>query len=106
MSPDATKTTGFLFDEQFIRADYFFSTASSLPKQGKSHKILLEISFNPPGKSDIIDLRVVKSVLIICQPKEVIEAVVHREIREFLQLFPSVETQAKQEKVSSLSMAE
>jgi hypothetical protein len=102
---DATKTTAFLFDEQFIKAQYFFSTASALPRQGKSHKILLEISFNPPGKNEKVDLRVVKSVLILCQPKEVIEAVVQREIREFLQLFSSVDTNLKQEEALSLSMA-
>ena len=84
--------TRFSFDDQFIEAGYFFSNAAPVSKAGKSHKILVGVSFNHPLTGDKIDLRVIKSILILCQPKEVIDAVVNREIKEFLQMFPSIET--------------
>lgn len=105
--PATTNTiseTGFTLNDESVKASYFFSNATPVSKAGKSHKILMEISFTHPLTGDQIDLRVIKSILILCQPKEVIEAVVLREIKEFLQLFPSIEPKVKTETLFPMAL--
>lgn len=86
-TPDTKTFTSFFFNEIIVRAEYFFTNAPA-EYMSNRHKILIEIKFRHPDTGEQIDLRVVKSILLLCQPKEVIEVVVHREIREFLQMFP------------------
>lgn len=91
LTDEAKKSTSLCFDEQVIAVEYGFSSAASESYTAKSHKILIEIHFVHPVRKERVDLCVVKSVLILCQPAEVVEAVIRREVKEFLQLFPSAE---------------
>ncbi len=86
---DSKNTTKLFYNERFVTIEYFFTNAASESFASKSHKILIELSFTNPVTGEQVDLCVVKSVLLLCQPVEVIEAVVQREAREFLKLFPA-----------------
>lgn len=86
---DLKNTSKLLYNENFVSIDYFFANAASESHAGKSHKVLIELSFFHPVTGESVDLRVVKSVLILSQPVAVIEAVIQREVKEFLNLFPA-----------------
>ena len=81
--------TYLCYEEQELKVRYRFTNASKESSASKSHKVLIELSFVHPATGEQFDLCVIKSVLLLCQPSEVIEAVIHREVKEFLGLFCS-----------------
>lgn len=74
----------FIFNEQAIQAAYSFAEYTDR-HQWNSGKVWLDILFVHPENNTPANVRVAKSNLILCQPKEVIEAIVYREIKAFLQ---------------------
>jgi hypothetical protein len=81
-----TNAPAFLHNETAIQVEYSFSEYTDIPLWTSSNKIWLDILFVHPENDEVASVRVVKSNLILCQPKEVIEAIVHREVRSFLSL--------------------
>ena len=76
----------FFYNEQAIQAAYSFAEYNDARQWTNAGKIWLDILFVHPQSNTPATVRVAKSNLILFQPKEVIEAIVHREIRSFLQL--------------------
>lgn len=81
-----TKAPTFLHNNNPIQVAYSFSEYTDNPRWHNSNKVWLDILFVHPENEEPANVRVAKSNLILCQPKEVIEAIVHREIRSFLSL--------------------
>ena len=86
---DLKNSSTLFYEESFVHIGYFFTNAGPESYASKSHKVLIEMSFVHPVTAEQVDLCVVKSVLLLCQPVEVVEAVVQREVKEFLNLFPA-----------------
>ena len=74
----------FIYNELPIQAAYSFAEYTDR-QYWNSSKVWLDILFVHPENGTPANVRIVKSNLILCQPKEVIEAIVHREIKNFLQ---------------------
>jgi len=81
------KTTApdYYYNDQPLTVEYSFSEFIETPRWHTSNKLWLDILFVHPQNEEAVTIRVTKPTLILCQPREVIEAVVHREIRHFLQ---------------------
>ncbi len=75
----------FMHNQHAIQAAYSFAEYTETPRWSSSGKIWLDILFVHPENDTPANVRVAKSNLILCQPKEVIEAIVYREIKSFLQ---------------------
>lgn len=82
-----TAAPAFYYNDKAIQADYSFAEYTDAHRWNASGKIWLDILFVHPENGTPASVRVAKSNLILCQPKEVVEAIVHREIKSFLQ-FP------------------
>lgn len=80
-----TKAPAYFYNDQLLTVEYSFSEHIQPQRWLTSNKLWLDILFVHPQKEEAVTIRVAKSTLILCQPREVIEAVVHREIRHFLQ---------------------
>jgi hypothetical protein len=76
---------GYFYNEHLLTVEYSFSEYAPENRRMTSSKVWLDILFVHPQNSEAVTMRIAKSTLILCQPKDVIEAVVHREIRHFLQ---------------------
>jgi len=89
MLPDIQKTEApaYLYNDQLLTVEYSFAEYKQTYFE-MSGKLWLDILFVHPQKEEVVTIRVAKSTLILCQPKEMIEAVVYREIRNFLQQGP------------------
>jgi hypothetical protein len=75
----------FIYNDHAIQADYSFAEYTDTHRWNASGKIWLDILFVHPENGTPATVRVAKSNLILCQPKEVIEAIVYREVKSFLQ---------------------
>lgn len=84
-STTKTEAPAYLYHEQLLVVEYSFSEYRPAYFELSSNKIWLNILFMHPQQEESVTIQVAKSTLVLCQPKEVIEAVVHREIRNFLQ---------------------
>ncbi len=84
------QTPIFLHNDNLIQVAYSFSEYTENPQWNNSSKVWLDILFVHPENDEPANVRVAKSNLILHQPKEVVEAIVHREVRSFLQLPLSV----------------
>lgn len=82
-STSKQQTPLFLHNESLIQVAYSFS---EFTRWNNSSKVWLDILFVHPENDEPASVRVAKSNLILHQPKEVVEAIVHREVRSFLQL--------------------
>lgn len=80
-----TPAPAFFYNDQTIQSAYSFAEYTDAHQWRTSGKIWLDILFVHPENGTPASVRVAKSNLILCQPKEVIEAIVHREIKTFLQ---------------------
>jgi len=80
-----TEAPAYFYNDQLLTVEYSFSEYVPAQRWLTSSKLWLDILFVHPQVEEAVTIRVAKSTLILCQPKEVIEAVVHREIRHFLQ---------------------
>ena len=76
----------FLHHESAIEVAYSFSEYSEKASWTNHTKVWLDILFVHPHSDEPASVRVAKSNLILHQPKEVVEAIVHREVRSFLQM--------------------
>jgi hypothetical protein len=81
---NSKQAPAFIYNEMPIQADYSFAEYNDR-YQWNSNKVWLDILFVHPENGTPANVRVAKSNLILCQPKEVIEAIVYREIKSFLQ---------------------
>lgn len=77
---------GFLHNENNFEVAYSFSEYTEKKSWSNNTKVWLDILFVHPQSDEPASVRVAKSNLILHQPKEVVEAIVHREIRDFLQM--------------------
>jgi len=80
-----TEAPAYFYNDQLLTVEYSFAEDKPSCLEMSSNKLWLDILFVHPQQDEAVTIRVAKSTLILCQPKEVIEAVVHREIRNFLQ---------------------
>ena len=81
---DKTAAPSFIYNNQAVEVQYSFAEYTATSRWNNTHKVWLDILFVHPLSSEVANIRVAKSSLLLCQPKEVIEAIIHREIREFL----------------------
>ncbi len=75
----------YFYHQQYLAVEYSFLPTEEIHYGMHSAHLWLDIVLEHPHRGGSINIRVIKSNLIVCQPREVIEAVVHREIRHFLQ---------------------
>jgi hypothetical protein len=80
-----TNAPAYYYNDELLTVEYSFSEYKPANPWMSSSKLWLDILFTRPQDNQAVMIRVAKSNLILCQPREVIEAVVHREIRNFLQ---------------------
>ena len=80
-----TEAPAYLYHNQLLTVEYSFAQDKPSYLEMNSNKLWLDILFMHPQQDEAVTIRIAKSTLILCQPKEVIEAVVHREIHNFLQ---------------------
>jgi hypothetical protein len=83
-----TEAPAYFYNEHLLTVEYSFSEYTPARRDMSSSKLWLDILFVHPQHHEAVTIRVAKSTLILCQSKEVIETVVHREIRIFLQQSP------------------
>lgn len=76
----------YLHNENSIEVAYSFSEYNEKERWANNTKVWLDILFVHPQNDEPASVRVAKSNLILHQPKEVVEAIVHREVRTFLQM--------------------
>lgn len=76
----------YLHNESAIEVAYSFSEYNEKSSWTNNTKVWLDILFVHPKNDEPASVRVAKSNLILHQPKEVVEAIVHREVRSFLQM--------------------
>jgi hypothetical protein len=79
-----SEAPAYIHNDQELTVQYSFSEFTPPTSWLTSSKLWLDILFIHPHNEETVTFRVAKSTLILCQPREVIEAVVHREIRHFL----------------------
>ena len=77
-------TPSFNFNNHSIEATYSFSEYSGNSKTAKSNKVWLNMMFTHPVKEEPIVVRAAKSSRLLSQPKEVIEAIAQRDLRNYL----------------------
>jgi hypothetical protein len=75
----------YYYNEHLLTVEYSFSQYVSTNNWVPSSKLWLDILFMHPQTNEAVTIRVAKSTMLLCQSKEVIESLVHREIRQFLQ---------------------
>lgn len=85
---NTTEAPAFFYNDQLLTVEYSFSEYTPSRRWITSSKVWLDILFVHPQYDEAVTIRVARSTLILCQPKEVIEAIVHREIRQFLHQSP------------------
>jgi hypothetical protein len=78
----------YFYNDHLLTVEYSFSEYTPASQWMGSSKVWLDILFVHPLHNESVTIRVAKSTLILCQSREVIEGVVHREIRNFLQQSP------------------
>ena len=76
----------FLHNENTIEVAYSFSEYNEKASWTNNTKVWLDILFVHPQSDEPASVRVAKSNLILHQPKEVVEAIVYREVCTFLQM--------------------
>ncbi len=88
MTPTTHKSNApaYLHNDNRIQVEYSFSEYTDTHHWTQSGKVWLDILFVHPENDEVASVRIAKSNLILCQPKEVVEAVVHNEVRQFLTL--------------------
>lgn len=75
----------FYFNGYGIEASYSFSEYnSSVARATKANKVWLDMEFKHPTKEETVTVRSAKSAKLLVQPKEVIEAIAQRDVRNFL----------------------
>lgn len=74
----------FYFNNYSIESSYSFSEYSSTSRSAKSGKVWLNMVFMHPTKKEAVTVRTAKSLKLLSQPKEVIEAIAQRDIRNYL----------------------
>lgn len=79
----------YFYKGHFIDVSYSFSACAEKDSMS-SDKVWLHILFMHPESQQAIMLQVVQPALILCQSKEVIEGIVHREIYSSLHFSDSV----------------
>jgi hypothetical protein len=79
-----SEAPAYIYNDQELTVEYSFSECTPPNSWLTNSKLWLDILFVHPQNEEPVTIRVYKSTLILCQPKEVIEAIVHREIRHFL----------------------
>lgn len=79
------KAPAYIYHDQPLTVEYSFSEYKLPNHWAAANKLWLDILFVHPQLAETVTIRIAKSTLILCQSKEVIEALVHREIRLFLQ---------------------
>jgi len=77
----------FYFNGHSIQATYSFSEYDKAGKPAKSSKIYLDMQFPHPTKNETVKVRAPKSSRILNQPKEVIEAIAQRDVKDFLSIY-------------------
>ena len=77
----------FYFNGHSIQATYSFSAYNKPGKATKSNKIYLDMEFPHPTKNETVTVRAPKSARILNQPKEVIEAIAQRDVKDFLSIY-------------------
>jgi hypothetical protein len=82
---EKNQAPAYFYNDHQLTVEYSFSEHTPPNQWITSNKLWLDILFMHPEHHEAITIRVSKPTLILCQPREVIEAVVHREIRQFLQ---------------------
>ena len=84
--PNTTSSAPLFYFNGFgIEASYSFSTYEDrAAKKAKSNKVWLDMVFTHPVKEEPVTVRAAKSAMILNQPREVIEAIALRDVREFL----------------------
>jgi len=79
-----TEAPAYVHHDQELTVEYAFSEYTQAGQWMTNSKVWLEILFVHPQKSEVVTIRIAKTTLLLCQSKEMIEATVHREIRNFL----------------------
>lgn len=75
----------FYFNGHVIQATYSFSAYNSnVAKPKKTNKVWLDMEFKHPVNEEAVKVRSAKSALILSQPREVIDAIAQRDVRDFL----------------------
>ena len=77
----------FYFNGYSIKTSYSFSEYNKSAKAKKTTKIWLDMEFNHPIKEETVTVRSPKSMLILSQPKEVIDAIAQRDVKDFLSFY-------------------
>jgi hypothetical protein len=80
----SNQAPAFMYNALPIQAAYSFAEYTDR-HHWNSSKVWLDILFVHPENGTPANVRIAKSNLILCQPKEVVEAIVYREIKTFLQ---------------------
>ena len=81
--PLSASAPSFYFNNYSIEASYSFAEYSTSSKT-KTNKVWLNMVFTHPTKKEPIVVRAAKSARLLNQPKEVIEAIAQRDIRNYL----------------------
>ena len=81
---ETSQAPAYFYHDVELTVEYSFSEYMPARPWITSNKLWLDILFVHPQSAEPVTIRIAKSTLILCQPREVIEAVVHREIRHFL----------------------
>ncbi|MEO5997070.1 MAG: hypothetical protein ABIN89_10030 [Chitinophagaceae bacterium] len=77
----------FYFNGLSIRATYSFSEYKKTGTATKPGKIYLDLVFPHPIKGETVTVRASKSARLLNQPKEVIDAIAQRDVKDFLSLY-------------------
>ena len=84
MLHNKTEAPAYIHNDHELTVQYSFSESTPPNRWLNNSKLWLDILFVHPQNEEVVTIRVAKTTLILCQPREVIEAIVHREIRHFL----------------------
>ena len=89
MLPSTTTSNApvFYFNGHSIQATYSFSEYTKPGKPTKPGKVYLDMVFPHPTKDETVTVRSSKSARILNQPKEVIEAIAQRDVKDFLSIY-------------------
>lgn len=80
----ATEAPAYVYNDQELTVEYSFSEYTPAARCMTNTKLWLDILFVHPQRGEVVTIRVAKSTLILCQSRDMIESIVHREIRHFL----------------------
>lgn len=90
MNQTQQPVTSIYLDQTFVDVAYAFSPYQSRQLGMHTPHVFLDILFMHPRTSEPVSLRVTAQAYLLCQPKEIVEAAVHEEIRNALH-FPGAE---------------